>query len=143
MDELSKYNSVDKKTTLEPEDDVAHVKWGGSWRMPTNEEFVELSKNCTWTWYMRGNSEFGGVAGFKVTGKKEGYTDRFIFLPLTEFSTDRQFNLSLSRGMYWSSSINKSVVRDASYIDFGTSENLYTNFCYRRFYGFAVRPVCP
>ena len=30
--------TVDDKTTLEPEEDVAHVQWGGSWRMPTKTE---------------------------------------------------------------------------------------------------------
>ena len=29
---------TDNKTTLEPEDDAAHVNWGGSWRMPTDAE---------------------------------------------------------------------------------------------------------
>lgn len=143
LGELTKYNSDDKKTSLDPDDDVAHVKWGGSWRMPTHEEFVELSENCTWTWYKSGNSEFGGVAGFKVTGKKEGYTDRSIFLPVTEYNNKKDFDPIFSSGYYWSSSINKSVVRDANYLTFGFSANIYTNLCYRRFYGYSVRPVCP
>ena len=143
LGELSKYNDADKKTTLDPEDDVAHVKWGGDWRMPTHEEFVELEKNCTWTWYKSGNSEFGGVAGFKVTGKREGYTDRSIFLPVTEYNNKKDFDPIFSSGYYWSSSINKSVVRDANYLTFGFSANIYTNLCYRRFYGYSVRPVCP
>ncbi len=32
-------------------DDVAHVKWGGKWRLPTKEEFAELEDtihNTTW-----------------------------------------------------------------------------------------------
>ena len=142
LGELSKYNSDDKKTSLDPEDDVAHVKWGGSWRMPTHEEFVELSENCTWTWYKSGNSEFGGVAGFKVTGKREGYTDRFIFLPASGSYSGTGVYVG-DFGDYWSSSINKSVLRDASYLYFGSSANPYTHLCYRRFYGFSVRPVCP
>lgn len=39
--------------------DVAHVKWGGSWRMPTKEEFDELCKKCNWEWT---------GSGYKVTG---------------------------------------------------------------------------
>ena len=35
---------------LDPEDDVAHVKWGGKWRMPTAEEWEELMEDCTWEW---------------------------------------------------------------------------------------------
>ena len=55
-DTLTKYNPfkvqgiVDSITTLDPNDDVAHVKWGGSWRMPTASEFRELMDNCKWTW---------------------------------------------------------------------------------------------
>ncbi|MBO7112331.1 MAG: hypothetical protein J6V75_00065, partial [Bacteroidaceae bacterium] len=62
---------TDTKTTLDPEDDVAHVKWGGNWRMPTISEFEDLINNCTWTWTTQ-----NGVNGYKVTSKKSGYTDR-------------------------------------------------------------------
>ena len=70
---LTKYNTnissgtVDNKTTLDPSDDVARQKWGGSWRMPTYEEFRELLSNCTWTW-----TTMNGVNGYKVTSKKSG-----------------------------------------------------------------------
>lgn len=60
---------VDNKTVLEPDDDVAHVIWGGKWRMPTVDEFNELIDSCTWTWTNR-----NGVNGYKVTGNKPGYT---------------------------------------------------------------------
>lgn len=46
----TKYNGNGGKTALDPEDDVAHVKCGGSWRMPTSDEISELIENCTWTW---------------------------------------------------------------------------------------------
>ncbi|MBD5304387.1 MAG: hypothetical protein HDS18_06515 [Bacteroides sp.] len=29
--------------------DVARKEWGGSWRLPTNDEIIELVKSCTWT----------------------------------------------------------------------------------------------
>ena len=35
------YGIVDNKNILDPEDDVAHVKWGGKWRMPTECEIYE------------------------------------------------------------------------------------------------------
>ena len=59
----SSYGTVDNKTILEPEDDVAHVKWGGSWRMSTLDEIKELDNNGTWTW-----STLNGVNGYRVTG---------------------------------------------------------------------------
>ena len=36
----------DGKTRLEPEDDVATVKYGGKWRMPTHMEMLELVNSC-------------------------------------------------------------------------------------------------
>lgn len=28
--------------------DIAHVQWGGTWRMPTREEQKELVEQCEW-----------------------------------------------------------------------------------------------
>ena len=69
----------DNIITLLPEDDVAHVKWGGKWRMPTEAEFNELIYSCDWAWTTQ-----NGVMGYKVTSKKTGYTGCSIFLPATE-----------------------------------------------------------
>lgn len=41
---------VDNKTSLDPEDDVACIKWGSNWRMPTIEEQNELRDSCIWRW---------------------------------------------------------------------------------------------
>ena len=63
------------------EDDAASASWGGSWRMPTLEEYNELMANCDGVWIKEGDPEFGGVAGAKFTSKKPGYTDKYIFIP--------------------------------------------------------------
>ena len=44
----SRYNNVDNKTELDPEDDAAYVNWGKEWRMPTMEQMEELCTKCTW-----------------------------------------------------------------------------------------------
>ena len=71
----SSYNYVDNKTRLEPEDDVAHVKWGGSWRIPTTGELKELVDFCSWN-----KTELG----FVVKGKNGNE----IFLPNSDGSYD-------------------------------------------------------
>ena len=115
---LTKYNSssdcgsVDYKSYIDPEDDVAHVKWGGNWRMPTMGEIDELLTNCSWT-------RFDG--GYKVTSKKSGYTDRSIFLPY---------------GRYWSRNLRFSAPGSAYCLDSG-----YISYI-QRYYGCLVRPVC-
>lgn len=44
----NKYGS--ENSVLELEDDAAHVNWGGGWRMPTKQDFVELVNNTTKEW---------------------------------------------------------------------------------------------
>lgn len=88
----SSYGKVDNKTVLDLCDDVAHVKLGGKWRMPTIEEWKELKKNCNWT-------SFSGA--FKVTSKIPGYTNKYIILPLEDTQDPYQ-----KAANYWSSSLN-------------------------------------
>ena len=139
---LTKYNSstsygtVDNKTVLDPEDDVAHVKWGGSWRMPTKVELDELRNNCTWTW-----TTLNGVNGYLVTSNKTGYTDRSIFLPAADACyTSGPASLGFY-GLYWLSSLNTDDPLYAWYIGF-SSGNVSVYYRYR-YSGFSVRPVCP
>ena len=142
----SGYGTVDNKTTLDPEDDVAHVKWGGTWRMPTTSEQFELYHNCTWTWYSSVNTEFNGIAGYKVTSNKTGYTDRSIFLPAAGYRDDSALFSGSGLyyvgyyGYYWSSSLN------TDYPDYAFSLYFYSDYVgwfNDRDYGLSVRPVCP
>ena len=45
---------IDTLTILEKEDDAAYINWGGTWRMPTYEEWRELLSNCTYQWTKKG-----------------------------------------------------------------------------------------
>ncbi len=136
----SSYGTVDNKTGLEFSDDVAHVKWGGSWRMPTKDEFIELLNNCTWTW-----TTLNGVNGYRVTSKKSGYTDRFIFLPAARCRTDTSSVDTSDFGDYWSSSLEtdgKNIASDAVLALRFNSVILEVGYCSRNF-GRSARPVCP
>lgn len=53
--------------------DVARNKWGGNWRMPTENEFKKLLDNCSVSW-----TYINGVKGIYVKAKSNGNT---IFLP--------------------------------------------------------------
>ena len=125
------YGTVDNKTVLDPEDDVAHVKWGGSWRMPTKAEQDELRNNCTWTWTTQ-----NGVKGYKVTSKTNGNS---IFLPAAGRRYGAGLNLSGSVGYCWSSSLDGDFSGSAYCLDFyGGSYDWGSD---ERCYGFSVRPV--
>ena len=129
---------TDTKTTLDPEDDVAHVKWGGDWRMPTHAELDELSNtdNCTWTW-----TTLNGVNGCLVTSKKSGHEGASIFLPAAGYRYDTYLSRVGSLGYYWSSSLRTGYPRNAWGVCF-YSDDHYTLSDYRS-YGHSVRPVCP
>ena len=114
---------TDNKTTLDPEDDAAHVNWGGSWRMPTDAEWDELRDNCTWTWTTQ-----NGIKGYRVASQTNSNS---IFLPAAKARS----------GVYWSSSLYEV----SPYLAWGLrfdSGNVYRDDSHRR-NSQSVRPVCP
>ena len=121
----------DGKTVLELSDDAARANWGGSWRMPTHEEFQELYKKCTWTWTTQ-----NGVKGYKVTSNRNGNS---IFLPAAGYRSESSLLGAGERGYYWSSSLSENYSGLAWY--------LYFDSDYRsvdlsvRYDGQSVRPV--
>ena len=84
--------------------DVAHVKWGGSWRMPSNYEFKELLDNCTWEMVPSDGDSWSAdnPGGWKVTSNING---KSIFIPAAGQRTN--LNLEKDKGIqayYWTSS---------------------------------------
>ena len=130
---------TDTKTTLDPEDDVAHVKWGGSWRMPTKTELSELSNNnnCTWHWTTQ-----NGVNGYLVTSKKSGHEGASIFLPAAGTRYDTSLDDAGFCGYYWSSSLYTGGYPYDAWRHYFDSGYHSTHLCCR-YYGRPVRPVCP
>lgn len=130
------YNDfTDTYTTLLPEDDVAHVKWGGDWRMPTYSDILELINNCDCTWITQ-----NGVEGLKVTNKED--SSRSIFLPAAGRRTGKSFYDVGSNGNYWSSSLsNHNQPSDALGFTFYSTNS--APGLYSRYSGNTVRPVCP
>ncbi|MDE7377404.1 MAG: hypothetical protein K2N13_00390 [Paraprevotella sp.] len=125
------YGTVNNKTVLELQDDVAHVKWGGSWRMPTKSEINELRDKCFWTWTTR-----NGVEGYVVTSKSNGTS---IFLPAAGNRWCEQVSGSGSCGSYWSASLYESNSYSACNLDLYSGSRDLSNV--NRSYGFSVRPV--
>ena len=111
--------------------DVARVKWGSPWRMPTKIEFQELLSTCIWTWTTR-----NGVNGFNVTSKRNGES---IFLPAAGYRWATSLYCAGSGGMCWSSKPDKVNNLNAELIIFGRVD--HDTYSLYRYYGFTVRPV--
>ncbi len=126
------HGTVDNKMTLDLEDDVAHVKWGGDWRMPSEEEWLELKEYCTWEWV---NLE--GVLGYSVRGRN----GNVIFLPAAGYRSNKGYIYAGTIGYYWSNSLAEDESYYAKYLFFDEEKIvIFENY---RYYGFPVRAVCP
>ena len=112
--------------------DVAHVKWGGSWVMPTHDQLMELLDNCTYEW-----TTVNGVRGGKFTSKTNGGS---IFLPAAGYRWNGGLYYAGSYGFYWSSTELPSLSSLAYYLDF-TSDYSYWYGYDDRDSGHTVRPV--
>ena len=142
------YGKADDRMVLYPEDDVAQIKWGGKWRMPTVWDWDELVKNCTWKWKKK-----NGIRGYKITSKTNGNS---IFLPATGIMSSSKYTIeqNLNIGNYWTSFIDIDPSGDsecASYFDFDEKtgkkiddynpNSIYDCRCGRRCEGRSIRPV--
>lgn len=132
-----KYTTTDRKTQLVPSDDAACANWGGVWRMPTVDEFEELTDltKCDWEWITK-----DGINGYKVTGKKTG---KSIFLPITGFRFYEAVQFRAINGIYWSSTLDTGTPNKAWCLEFDfqnvnvTTGKLSSN----RFSGRCIRAV--
>lgn len=120
----SSYGTPDYKDVLDLNDDVANIKWGGRWRIPTKEEYNELAKNCTFSKELN---------GYRVTGPN----GNSIFMPWAQYKYGGLMTYFQNTCGYWSA---YGYDRDAYFF---TLEIKPTNvFPTNRVAGMLIRPVC-
>lgn len=88
-------------------DDTAKALWGGSWRMPTESEFLELRDECTWSKV----DEHPNL--LKITGPNGNY----IYFPVYETWRDLLGNNSYYGGTIYTSDVNVQNFGDG-YVEF-------------------------
>ena len=125
----------DNKTVLDPEDDVAHVKCGGKWRMPTSDEFKELHQNSDVEW-----TTLNGINCCKFTSKVNGNS---IYLPAGNAWYEVGFGARGQFGYYWTSTLFPPISNPGSddfaiFYELGSS---YGTAGIARYNGLSVRPV--
>ncbi len=136
--QLTKYTETDKLTEVQPADDVAAVKWGGLWRMPTKAEVTELinEDNCTWNYTKVKNPAGEEIVGYVLTSKFNGNS---IFLPLAGRYNDVTLQGQGETGQYWTSTLGGDAywaVPMVLYPDY-----FFFTTTYSRYNGMPIRPV--
>ena len=106
----SESGTADGLTVLKAEDDVASVKLGGVWRMPTKEEIDELK-------------ELDCLEGYELNGKKGllfvGNGDNGLFIPYGGYKDKSDTPVSTNYAYLWSSSLVTASSSAPEYIDYG------------------------
>ena len=144
---FTKYNETDHKSTLDPEDDAAHVNMGGTWKMPTKEQVTELFKETTQELYAKltdgsdpvkvangvynGNGDYvswtyiDGHASNEVRGKlayivlTSKTNGNCLVVPSSVTALNGGVNTVGHGGDFWSSPVYSVDVYDAWYGFFG------------------------
>ena len=147
---ITKYNGTDGKTTLDPEDDAAHVNMGGTWKMPTKEQVTELFKGTTQELYAKlrddsdpvrvANGTYNENDGYVSWAYIDGHTSvdvsgKLAYLVLTSLKKNANFLVVPSSvragdgyvdpvglgGYFWSSSLYSQIFYNAWYGTFGSN----------------------
>lgn len=104
--------------------DVAHVRWGGKWRIPTSGHFDELRNNCDFEWTVQ-----NGVEG----GRLIGPNGNSIFLPRRPQQRGNNYWLSEPENFLTDAACSFSVNKDGAFYHVGA---VYGRCCLMH-----VRPV--
>ena len=164
---FTKYNSTDGKSTLDPEDDAAHVNMGGTWKMPTQEQVTELFKETNQELYAKlndvsdpvkvANGEYNVNGGYVSWTYSVGHTSgevigklsymklrsksngNFLVVPSSVSANDGYVGTVGIGGILWLSSFSSQDIVPAWYGYFNSSSCRVDLDA--RYAGFGVRGV--
>lgn len=86
-------------------DDPARCQWGGDWRTPSHDEFIELHDKCVWSLI----KSRGVPLGYKV----KGVNGNSIYLPLAGYRLRYREHQIGAVGRYWTSTPVDGLDRQA------------------------------
>ena len=153
-----KFGSPDNILELVLNDDAAHVNWGGSWRIPTQEDFKKLYLACGGTGT--------GIAPAKLTSATPGqgiywvektqdyisdYTgtagllfcdgENMLFFAAAGYGNEAKLIDEGFSGRYWLSTVCLNPPSKAYRLGFYASTNVSIEYPQERNQGFPIRPV--
>lgn len=119
--------------TINETDDVAHIKWGGKWRLPSKEEFAELEDtvhNTIWTF-----SPYEGRTSWIVKSRRNGRTIRLTALGYKNHERVEQDSIGFYLGA------TAGTHREGTFFCMGFSKDTVNMGEAGRYFGYTVRPV--
>lgn len=124
--------AVDNLWQLETMDDAARAAWGVDWRIPTDDEWSELSQECTFA-----ITQYQGVLGCLITGPN----GKAIFLPAAGLKEGKAVQNDNVLGFYWTANTAIDYSYQAFYSHFDQEDYWGTSYQIDRCMGGSVRPV--
>ena len=120
--------------------DIVHIRWGGTWCMPNNAEYLELCNLCTFEF-----TEINEVKGYLFTGKN----NNTLFFPMAGYYSldgtyawhDNVESDLWSRNAAGTMQGNGFVLKPGIIVGVGSLWNGHPNDNCRRL-GLAVRGIC-
>lgn len=109
--------------------DVAHVKWGGSWCMPTYDDYIELRERCSLIWV-----SMNGVDGLQIIGPN----NNSLFFP----AGGQDFVAVGQYGRYWTGTLYEELTYGAYQFEFFRPSGAAMYDWDLRGCGHNIRPVC-
>lgn len=134
VEQLSMTGYTNRGGILTSTRDAAVHNWGGYWKTPTREDFVELINECTWTWVKMENTQ-----GYEVKSKREG-NENSIFLPAAGSKDEFDLRMQGVQGWYWTSAAFSGNDYLSWSVTFDNTEGIQVTPLSRRS-GFCVRAV--
>ena len=132
----SQYDNIGTNISGDETYDAARHNLGGYWRMPTKDDFTELSNNCNWQW-----KTINGQTGYKLTSKINGNS---IFLPAAGNRDATSLSNTGTYGFYYSSVPESATASRAYGLEFHSSGHNVTvsyGISFYRYYGLPIRPI--
>ena len=128
------YSLEGKGDSLNENNDVARINWGGNWRIPTRDEFIELIEHCKMHWASK-------PSGCLFVGPNE----KKLFLPTRGYlKRAGEHENSRNLGRYWSSTrCDKKTAWTLRFKESDSEKREVYGFVAKEecFIGLSIRPV--
>lgn len=129
----TEFGEVDNKYVLDENDDAVRVNWGENWRLPTEQDAMELYNSCSWA---IGN--LNGIRGCYITGPN----GNSIFAPMAGY---KQYKTTFHKGSELYLLLSTLYTNNEVHPDYGLliycDETSYGLAGEERSFGFSARAV--